>query len=249
MKAIKPIHEGEEIFNDYGEIPRADLLRRYGYVTDNYAQYDVIELPLGDICQAAGLSNSDVESQPRVCIQYTIFPQARNIFGPEVLKLIPPQLELLEENDILDDGYVIPRPAANASLQDILPAELVILLTTLSLTPEEFDQRRSKNKPPKPAMETNQASLLCKILQTKQAQYGSSLGEDMALLANLLPPNAPASLDGSARRQKMALQVRVGEKEVLQAVLTMLEPLVPGGSLKRSANGDVNGRHSKAARV
>jgi len=68
MKAIKPIHEGEEIFNDYGEIPRADLLRRYGYVTDNYAQYDVIELSLGDICQAAGLSNSDVESQPRVCI-------------------------------------------------------------------------------------------------------------------------------------------------------------------------------------
>jgi SET domain-containing protein 6 len=68
MKAIKPIQEGEEIFNDYGEIPRADLLRRYGYVTDNYSQYDVIELPLRDICQAAGLSNSDVESQPRVCI-------------------------------------------------------------------------------------------------------------------------------------------------------------------------------------
>lgn len=70
MKAIKPIQEGEEIFNDYGEIPRADLLRRYGYVTDNYSQYDVIELPLRDICQAAGLSNSDVESQPRVCIHF-----------------------------------------------------------------------------------------------------------------------------------------------------------------------------------
>lgn len=67
MKAIKPIQEGEEIFNDYGEIPRADLLRRYGYVTDKYAPFDVVELSLGDICQAAGLSNSDVESQPRVC--------------------------------------------------------------------------------------------------------------------------------------------------------------------------------------
>lgn len=67
MKAIKPIREGEEIFNDYGEIPRADLLRRYGYVTDNYAPFDVVELSLNDICQAAGLSNSDVESQPRVC--------------------------------------------------------------------------------------------------------------------------------------------------------------------------------------
>lgn len=67
MKAIKQIREGEEIFNDYGEIPRADLLRRYGYVTDNYAPFDVVELSLSDICQAAGLSNSDVESQPRVC--------------------------------------------------------------------------------------------------------------------------------------------------------------------------------------
>lgn len=144
---------------------------------------------------------------------------------------------------------MIPRPAPNASLQDILPAELVVLLTTLSLTPEEFEQRRSKNKPPKPSMESNQASLLFKILQNKQAQYGSSLAEDMQLLTSILPPNAPASLDGSERRKKMALQVRIGEKEVLQAVLAMLEPLVLGGSLKRSANGDANGRHSKAARV
>lgn len=67
MKAIKQIREGEEIFNDYGEIPRADLLRRYGYVTDNYAPFDVVELSLNDICQAAGLSHSNVESQPRVC--------------------------------------------------------------------------------------------------------------------------------------------------------------------------------------
>lgn len=66
MKAIKPIQQGEEIFNDYGEIPRADLLRRYGYVTDNYAQYDVVELSLADICQTAGLNSSDVESEPRV---------------------------------------------------------------------------------------------------------------------------------------------------------------------------------------
>jgi SET domain-containing protein 6 len=44
MRTIKPISKGEEIFNDYGELPRADLLRRYGYVTDNYALYDVAEL-------------------------------------------------------------------------------------------------------------------------------------------------------------------------------------------------------------
>lgn len=66
MKSIKPIKEGDEIFNDYGEIPRADLLRRYGYVTDNYAPYDVVELSLDNLCKAAGLENADIESQPPV---------------------------------------------------------------------------------------------------------------------------------------------------------------------------------------
>jgi SET domain-containing protein 6 len=44
MRTIKPIAKGEEILNDYGQLPRSDLLRRYGYVTDNYAAYDVAEI-------------------------------------------------------------------------------------------------------------------------------------------------------------------------------------------------------------
>jgi SET domain-containing protein 6 len=223
MKAIKPIQEGEEIFNDYGEIPRADLLRRYGYVTDNYAQFDVIEFSLADICQAAGLPNSDIESQPR--------------------------LEYLEQHDLLDDGYVIPRPLPNSKLDDILPMELVALLTTLCQSPDEFEQRRSKNKPPKASMDTPQAGLLYKVLQTKQSQYATSLAHDMQLLSNLSPPQAPAALEGSSRRLKMALQVRIGEKEVLQSIQGMLNASASNGSLKRSANGDHDSRQFKSARV
>lgn len=44
MIAIKPIGKGEEIFNDYGDLPRSDLLRRYGYVTDRYTKWDVVEV-------------------------------------------------------------------------------------------------------------------------------------------------------------------------------------------------------------
>jgi hypothetical protein len=43
--------------------------------------------------------------------------------------------------------------------------------------------------------------------------------------------------------------VRIGEKEVLQAILAMLQSLVSGGSLKRSANGDTDTRNFKSARV
>ncbi|KAJ6134212.1 hypothetical protein N7523_000534 [Penicillium sp. IBT 18751x] len=223
MKAIKPIQEGEEIFNDYGEIPRADLLRRYGYVTDNYASFDVIEFSLADICQAAGLPNSDVESQPR--------------------------LQLLEKHDLLDDGYVIPRPSPNDTLEDILPMELVALLTTLCQSPEEFEQRRSKNKPPKPSMDTPQAGLLHRLLQIKQSHYATSLAHDMQLLSSLTSQQAPGALEGSSRRLMMALQVRIGEKEILQTLQGMLSTSASNGSLKRSANGDHDSRQSKSARV
>ncbi len=49
MRSIKPIASGEEILNDYGQIPRSDLLRRYGYVTENYAPYDVVEISTHDL--------------------------------------------------------------------------------------------------------------------------------------------------------------------------------------------------------
>ncbi|EKG16157.1 hypothetical protein MPH_06594 [Macrophomina phaseolina MS6] len=45
MEAVTNISAGDEVFNDYGSLPRSDLLRRYGYVTPNYEQYDVVEIP------------------------------------------------------------------------------------------------------------------------------------------------------------------------------------------------------------
>ncbi|KAJ5902528.1 hypothetical protein N7495_003056 [Penicillium taxi] len=221
MKAIKHVQQGEEIFNDYGEIPRADLLRRYGYVTDNYAQFDVIELSIRDVCQVAGLQ--DDHGQPR--------------------------LDLLEKHDVLEDGYVIPRPLANATLENIIPAELVLLLTVLTQTPEDFEERRAKNKLPKRvALDVNQAGLLYKVLQVKQAQYGTSIAHDIHLLSGLLPPNAPEALEGTPRRLKMALQVRIGEKEVLQAIMSMLEPLI-GNSSKRANDDSEDSRPSKTSRA
>jgi SET domain-containing protein 6 len=32
MRSIRPIIEGDQIYNTYGNLPNADLLRRYGYV-------------------------------------------------------------------------------------------------------------------------------------------------------------------------------------------------------------------------
>lgn len=45
MLALRPIQKGEEVLNDYGPLPRSDLLRRYGYLTPKYKQFDVVEIP------------------------------------------------------------------------------------------------------------------------------------------------------------------------------------------------------------
>ncbi|CAO3637854.1 unnamed protein product [Cunninghamella blakesleeana] len=43
MKAIKPIQEGEQIYNTYGDLCNADLLRKYGF-TDEANPFDLCEI-------------------------------------------------------------------------------------------------------------------------------------------------------------------------------------------------------------
>ena len=70
MKATRAIAAGDEMFNDYGPLPRSDLLRMYGYVTDNYARYDVVELSsqiIYDVAQEIRKQNKRREATVRMC--------------------------------------------------------------------------------------------------------------------------------------------------------------------------------------
>jgi N-lysine methyltransferase SETD6 len=58
MKATKDVKAGNEIFNDYGPLPRSDLLRMYGYVTENYSAFDVVEISAELIQKVAESSGS-----------------------------------------------------------------------------------------------------------------------------------------------------------------------------------------------
>ena len=44
MSAVKQILKGDEILNEFGPLPRSDLLRRYGYISANYKKWDVVEV-------------------------------------------------------------------------------------------------------------------------------------------------------------------------------------------------------------
>jgi SET domain-containing protein 6 len=200
MKALKPIKAGEEIFNDYGPLPRSDLLRRYGYITDNYAQYDVVEIPMDlvtDLATAAGVHSEE-------------------------------RLEYLEEQEIIDTGYDV-TASSPFTLQESLSPELIILVETLLLPAEEFERLKGKGKLPKPEKITSKgAEFLHKLVQTRSAQYATTLEEDLQS-ANEVPPVGDAT--AKERRYAMAKAVRVGEKQLLkQAEEALAELMTRDGS-------------------
>jgi SET domain-containing protein 6 len=151
MKALKPIRAGEEIFNDYGPLPRSDLLRRYGYITDNYSQYDVVEIPMDLVANLA--TTAGIYSEDRI--------------------------EYLDEQDIVDTGYdiIVSDPF---TLQESVSPELVVLVETLLLPEEEFERLKKKGKLPKPEKMTSKgAELLHQLVRTRLTQYATSLDDDV----------------------------------------------------------------------
>lgn len=64
MKATKDIRAGDEIFNDYGPLPRSEMLRMYGYMTDNYSAFDVVEISVdlvGEVAASSGTCQSHLK--------------------------------------------------------------------------------------------------------------------------------------------------------------------------------------------
>jgi len=146
MKSIKQITAGEEIFNDYGPIPTSDLLRRYGYTTPNYAQYDVVEIPSGVITDTA---QEQLNLSDTACFERTKY---------------------LEEQDMLHDEYDIYRASDE---EGQFPEELCILVNTLALPKSAFDEMKRKEKLPKAAFSTEAAQLLSKVIELRMADYHS----------------------------------------------------------------------------
>ena len=70
MITLKTIRKGEQIFNDFGQLPRSDLLRRYGYVTDNYRKWDVVEVHIEDVIRAAREFKKLSEKKKEVRVLY-----------------------------------------------------------------------------------------------------------------------------------------------------------------------------------
>lgn len=152
MKSIKAVKRGEELFNDYGPLPRADVLRRYGYVTDEYAKYDLVEISLDLIKRTA--------------------TQAGHLRSDDVV----PRVEYLEEQGVAEDGYDISRADDD---QEAFPEALVILLNGLTLTSADFDKLKKKDKLPKAELSGDAATLLHSVLRARLLDYPDRVSEGL----------------------------------------------------------------------
>ncbi|TID27664.1 SET domain-containing protein [Venturia nashicola] len=216
MKAIQPIPKGSEIFNDYGPLPRSDLLRRYGYITDNYTQYDVVEIPLDLVVSTV----------------------------KDVFKLsddtVKQQLDLLEEADALEDGYDVPH---GDDFNEQFPLELKMLgLVLIPHSSPKFAKQASRGELPKSWFE-----LMHEVFKRRLGQYGTTLDQDTEYLSDLRE-----TLDGGMhdrshvelKRRAVAVQVRMGEKALLEAALAKLEE---EGKKVTSEVAETNGGRKRGA--
>lgn len=210
MVALKAIPKGQQIFNDFGQLPRSDLLRRYGYVTDNYKRWDVTEIDVGTIISATSRHNKldDREKDTR--------------------------LELAAAWEVLQDGYDLSRPPENRSFE--FDQSLILTITALLLDTDAARQAsartRTPNQPP-PFLLTTLGLVLKEIISDRQKAYKTTLAEDIALLENRT----------LQRRRRMAIEVRLGEKEILSMAALRVDETI--AEIGRKSKEDENASHVK----
>ena len=206
MVALKSIKQGEEIFNDYGQLPRSDLLRRYGYVTDRYKTWDVVEISAELVFRVAfDRHRLDEESKKqRVNSQRSLGSR---------LQLTCPKLELAQQQwGIHSDSFELARNQTSTGFR--FDSALYLLVDALTMDPATLHEEIDANETPEEPRFTREIGLVLReVLLTHLKYYKTTIAEDIALLQD----------DHLSRRLRMAVEVRLGEKELVAMALEGLQ--------------------------
>lgn len=107
-----------------------------------------------------------------------------------------------------EETFDITRQAGNDSLPNggFDPA-LLQVMCVLTADESEFENMKSARKPPTPIITLAIASVLSKALLNRQGEYSTTIAQDISLLQTL----------GIQGRYRAAIEVRLGEKEIISA--------------------------------
>ncbi|KUI70208.1 Ribosomal lysine N-methyltransferase 4 [Cytospora mali] len=187
--SLRPIAAGEEILNYYGPLSNGELLRRYGYTTPTHRRWNLADLAWESVL--AGLK-SELPLKEK---------EWEKVLG------------LLDEDDELEEGFVIEReaddPDSEGRVNEVrkkadVPEELLEQLKTVMKVVKKV---RPDAVPDKTVRDKVMYSAIAKALDERTRQYGTTLEQDLELYA--------AGSSGNKDRRMMALDVRLGEKVLL----------------------------------
>ncbi|KAK3291811.1 uncharacterized protein B0H64DRAFT_330081 [Chaetomium fimeti] len=193
--ALRPIRAGEEVLNYYGPLANGELLRRYGYVTPAHARYDVVELPW-----------ALVESELRDRVGGRMGKE-----GWEEVRQLAEKDEEFEESFVLERSSEDPDSTGELGSDAVftgLPDELgeqfkTFLKAMKKVGNVELAVQALSDKDTRKDLYLR---TVLRALHAREQQYATSLEEDERLAGASQPSG----------RERMALWVRRGEKQVLR---------------------------------
>ncbi|KAJ4984821.1 SET domain-containing protein [Stagonosporopsis vannaccii] len=187
------IKAGTEILNYYGAMPSSEVLRRYGYVTPEYSRYDEVEIPRSAIAKALG-SATGLSSSDLINLGVEI--DAEEDGDPFIIERDSGAPN--EEGRLIEKAKLDEFPELEEELKDALKI-------IKKHKPELVADKRKRDGI------TN--TVITQVLTEKLAEYPTSVQEDRALLKK----------SGLTKRHRMAIEVRLGEKVLLEEALAMLK--------------------------
>ncbi|KAJ4356962.1 Ribosomal lysine N-methyltransferase 4 [Ascochyta clinopodiicola] len=194
VTSLRPdVKAGTEILNYYGAMPSSEVLRRYGYVTPEYRRYDEVEVSREAVAKALATATG-------------MSPSDLTAMGVEIDT---------EENE---DPFIVERESGAPNEEGRLVEE-----AKLSEFPELEEELRDalkiikKHKPETVADKRKRDKIantvLIQVLTNKLAEFPTSVQEDEALLQK----------SGLTSRRRMAVEVRLGEKVLLEEALAVVK--------------------------
>ncbi|KAJ7267640.1 hypothetical protein B0H12DRAFT_1098154 [Mycena haematopus] len=153
MISTKIIRAGEQIWNTYGDLPNAELLRRYGHV-------DMLPLPNGELGNPGDVVEITADLAVAVLKTDDAVTKERIDWW-------------LEQGG--DDVVVL-----ESDLE--VPLALVSLIRLLQLTSDEWEKTVAKDKVPKPKLDNEVLDVVCAVLERRLNAYPSTSDNDVQLL-------------------------------------------------------------------
>ncbi|KAF7305874.1 Ribosomal lysine N-methyltransferase 4 [Mycena chlorophos] len=226
MMSTKPIKAGEQIWNTYGDLPNAELLRRYGHV-------DLLPLT-----QYADASTSDPNPNQSALGNPGDVVEIRADLILSVLNLLSQSQSEAKIKERID--WWLEQGGDDVLILESdhqIPPALISLIRLLQLDETDWGKTVEKDKPPKPKLDAESMGVVIRVLERRLGEYPTTIDADLALLQTANTELSP--------NKKHALAVRIGEKRILQRTLEDARARVVAAAVAASS-GNGNGKKRKA---